>query len=109
MSAIDLHHPPARRSLTARRGGTRILLLAFVTALLLSLPGIVMAGDDPTPAERTRIEAALRALGYVSWDDIEREDGGRKWEIDDAVAADGTKWDLELAGDDLRVLKRERD
>ncbi|BBK43325.1 hypothetical protein STVA_33450 [Allostella vacuolata] len=108
MSAIDLQHPPARRPLTGG-GRTRILLLAFVTALLLSLPGIVMADDDPTPAERARIEAALRTLGFVSWDDIEREDGGRKWEIDDAVAADGTKWDLELAADDLRVLKRERD
>lgn len=96
---------PARPAITR----TRIVLAAFVTALLLLLPGLVLADDKPTPDERQRIEGALRTMGFTNWDDIEREDDGRAWKVEDVRAADGTKWKLKLAVDDLRVLKRERD
>jgi hypothetical protein len=48
-------------------------------------------------------------MGFVSWEEIEREDGGRVWEVDDARLADGTKYDRKLAADDLREIERERD
>ncbi len=89
---------------------TRIALAAFAAALFLVPPGIVLAGDDkPTLEERARIERALVALGFTSWDEIEREDDGRVWEVDNARMPDGSEWDLKLSADDLRVLKRERD
>lgn len=67
------------------------------------------ADDDPTPQERTQIEAALRQMGFTSWDDIEREDDGRVWEVDDARGADGHKYDLKLSVGDLREISRKRD
>lgn len=88
---------------------TATLFASLLLAGLLAMPLAAHANDDPTPEERTRIEAALRDLGFVSWDDIEREDDGRVWEVDDARLADGTKYDLKLAADDLRVIERERD
>lgn len=85
------------------------LSAGLLLAGLLAMPIVAHANDDPTPEERIRIEAALRDLGFVSWDDIEREDDGRVWEVDDARLPDGTKFDLKLAADDLRVIERERD
>ena len=91
---------------------TRISAAAFAallaaTALPLAAPAL--AGDNPTAEERPRIEAALRQLGFVSWDDIEKEDNGRVWEVDDAKLADGTKFDVKLSADDLREISRKRD
>lgn len=53
-------------------------------------------GDDrdPTPEERTQIEQTLRTDGFTSWEEIELDDG--VWEVDDAVAADGQKFDVKL-------------
>lgn len=81
---------------------------AALLAVLLAAP-VARADERPSPEERSRIEAALRQLGFASWGEIEREDGGRAWEVDDARRSDGTKYDLELAADDLRVIKQERD
>jgi hypothetical protein len=109
MTDRSLSRPPpgARSRPVAPR--PRILLAAFATALLLVAPGIALAGEAPTPEERARIEKALLAMGYTSWDEIEREDHGRAWEVDDARLTDGTKWDLKLSAEDLHVIKRERD
>jgi len=85
------------------------LAAAFLATSLLAGAPAAHADDRPSPEERSRIEASLRQLGFVSWGDIEREDGGRRWEVDDARMPDGTKYDLELASDDLRVIKQERD
>ena len=52
-------------------------------------------GDDPLPEHRTRIEAALRRLGFMSWRGIK-----------DARLADGRRFDVRLAADDLRELSR---
>ncbi|BBK32004.1 hypothetical protein STHU_26380 [Allostella humosa] len=68
-----------------------------------------LAGDDPSPEQRTRIEAVLQQMGFTSWGDIEREDDGRVWEVDDARGADGRKYDLKLSGTDLRELSRKLD
>lgn len=87
---------------------TSLLATALATSLLLAAP-IAMADDRPNPEERTRIEAALRQMGFVSWDEIEREDGGRVWEVDDARMPDGSKFDLRLAAIDLREIERKPD
>ena len=81
----------------------------FLLTLGLLTPTPAHAGDAPTPEERTRIEAKLRDMGFERWDEIERDDGGREWEVDDAHVADGRKFDLRLAADDLRELSREQD
>lgn len=66
-----------------------------------------LADREPTPEERVRLAAALRAEGFVRWDDIEFDDGS--WEIDDAVAADGKKFDLKLNQNTLAIIAREDD
>ncbi|CAN5507786.1 hypothetical protein BH10PSE11_BH10PSE11_13660 [soil metagenome] len=81
--------------------------VSFVAAVVLSaLPTAAFADRAPTPEERSRIEAALRSEGFTGWSEIEFDDG--RWEIDDAVARDGTKYDLKL-DNAMKVIKRERD
>lgn len=58
--------------------------------------------DAPTPEQRARIESVLRGRGFARWTEIEREDDGRTWEVDDACTNDGKRFDLRLAAGDLR-------
>ncbi|SDB71694.1 Peptidase propeptide and YPEB domain-containing protein [Belnapia rosea] len=83
----------------------------ILAAVLAVLPIAAPRADDdrPSPDERVRIEAALRGLGFVRWGEIEREDDGRAWEVDDARTAEGRQYDLRLAADDLRELWRRED
>ncbi|SDD95054.1 PepSY domain-containing protein [Belnapia rosea] len=83
----------------------------ILAAALAVLPTAAPRADDdrPSPEERVRIEAALRGLGFVRWGEIERENDGRAWEIDDARNAEGRQYDLKLAADDLRELWRRED
>jgi hypothetical protein len=67
-----------------------------------------LADEAPSAEDRTRIEAALRQLGFTAWGEIEREDDDT-FEVDDARMPDGTKFDLKLAAADLRVIEQERD
>ena len=78
-------------------------------AITIALTTPALADRDPTPEERTRIEAALTAEGFTRWEDIELEDDGSVWEVDDAVGADGREYDLELHPDTLAILKRDAD
>jgi hypothetical protein len=78
--------------------------LAFV-GLAMSVPAL--ADRAPTPEERTRIEAAVRAAGYTSWEEIELDDG--VWEVDDAVDAEGKQWDLKLDPKTMTIIKRVQD
>lgn len=75
-------------------------------ALAVAIPAFALAGRPPTPEERARIEAALRNLGYVAWEEIEFEDG--VWEVDDARMPDGTEYDLKLRPETFEVIERER-
>ena len=78
-------------------------------AIVLGLAAPALADRDPTPEERARIEAALRAEGFTRWDDIELEDDGSVWEVDDAVGADGREYDLKLNPDTLAIVSRTPD
>ena len=80
--------------------------LALGFAAMLATPG--HADRDPTPEERSHIEAELRNQGFTSWEEIEWDDDGY-WEIDDATHTDGREYELHLAPDTLEVLKREED
>jgi len=80
-------------------------------AALLSVPLAFPAfADDraPTPDERARIEAALKAEGFTSWGEIELDDG-KVWEVDDAIHSDGREYDLELDLTTLTITDRDPD
>ncbi len=85
----------------------------FVVAILQATTSLACAQqqrteqDAPTPAEQARIETVLRERGFVRWKEIEREDDGRTWEVDDAYTADGRRFDLRLSADSLREISRQ--
>jgi hypothetical protein len=62
---------------------------------------------QPTEDERAAIGEVLRAQGYTAWKEIELDDG--RWEIDDAVLADGTRHDLTLNPDTLAIIETRED
>jgi hypothetical protein len=51
----------------------------------------------------------LRNEGFTRWGKIGLEDDDDIWEIDDAYASDGRKYDLQLEPDTLEIVARERD
>ncbi len=57
-----------------------------------------MADDDdrqPSMQERAAIEKSVKAAGYVSWEEVEFDDG--MWEVDDARrAGSNVDYDLKL-------------
>jgi uncharacterized membrane protein YkoI len=83
-----------------------LLTLAAAAALIASP---ALADRAPTPEERAAIEAKLRAEGFTRWESIELEDDESVWEVDDAVAADGREYDLDLEPGTLEILKRDPD
>jgi hypothetical protein len=64
--------------------------------MMPAFAGNALASDDrvPTADELARITASLKAAGYTSWEEIEFDDG--RWEVDDAIGADGREYDLKL-------------
>lgn len=80
-------------------------LRTLAVAGLLAFASPALADDDraPTADELTAIEAVLREAGYVSWDEIELDDG--VWEVDDARKADGTEHDLDLDPVSFAIVK----
>lgn len=85
----------------------RPLMLAAVLAVPFAAPAVA---DDraPTLDERARIEAVLIAEGFVSWGEIELDDG-KVWEVDDAIHSDGHEYDLELDIRTLKITDKDRD
>lgn len=59
----------------------------------------------PTADERRLIEARVRELGYVRWGEIELEENGTVWEIDDARTADGGRFELLLKPGTLELIE----
>lgn len=72
-------------------------LRATAATLVLTFVGAApaLADRDPTAEERTSIENALKGEGFTQWSDIDWDDDGY-WEVDDAIAADGKKYDLRM-------------
>jgi hypothetical protein len=84
----------------------RILLGLVVAAGMLS-SGQALADRPPTPEERSRIEAVLRNEGFTDWSTIALDDDDDVWEVDDAYAPDGHRYDLRLHPDTLAIIARE--
>ncbi len=72
----------------------KLALSAATFALTFGSIASALADRAPNADERAAIEAALGAQGYSSWKEIELDDG--RWEVDDAIAADGKRYDLKL-------------
>jgi hypothetical protein len=49
----------------------------------------------------------LRNQGFTRWGKIELDDESDAWEIDDAHASDGHRYDLRLHPDTLEIITRE--
>ena len=86
----------------------RQIVLGRVLAAGMLLPGQVLADRAPSPEERSRIETMLRNEGFTRWGKIELDDEDDTWEIDDAHASDGHRYDLRLHPDTLAIITRER-
>lgn len=84
-----------------------IPLAALGGALLFASPALADRG--PNDAERAAIERVLRAGGFERWEEIELDDDGPRWEVDDARAADGKRYDLKIDPNSLRIVRREVD
>lgn len=85
-----------------------LAIAAAAAAFLISAAGSPKADERmPTAAELAKIEAALKAAGYVSWDEVELERGG--WEIDDAQDADGNQFDLMLDPMTLEIISKQKE
>jgi Peptidase propeptide and YPEB domain len=85
----------------------RQIVLGLVLAAGLLLPRQVLADRGPSPEERSRIETVLRNEGFTRWGKIELDDDDDVWEIDDAHASDGHRYDLRLHPDTLAIITRE--
>lgn len=84
----------------------------WTMAALGSLLGVAtpaLADRAPTASERTAIERVLRQAGFVSWEQIELDDDGPRWEVDDARTRAGVRYDVKIDPRTLRIVKRERD
>ena len=83
---------------------------SLVLAAMLSTVAMTAVADDrkPTPEERAKIEAALKAEGFTSWGEIELDDD-KVWEVDDAKHSDGKEYDLELDPEMLAITDRDPD
>ncbi|MGE4047726.1 MAG: PepSY domain-containing protein [Acetobacteraceae bacterium] len=62
--------------------------------------------DEPSAEEMQRIEKALKRSGFKTWGDVESEDNGRLWKVEDALAADGNTYTILLSAGNVRVLLR---
>ncbi len=80
---------------------------ALVVATAFATGSAMADGRAPTSEEATAVGQALSKAGFSTWGKVEFDDG--KWEIDNAVGADGKKYDVDLSANDLTVIKREID
>ena len=82
------------------------VLLGLVLAAGVLAPGQVRADRAPSPQERSRIETMLRSEGFTRWGKIELDDED-VWEVDNAYASDGHRYDLRLHPDTPAIITRE--
>ncbi|MBA2125644.1 PepSY domain-containing protein [Hyphomicrobium methylovorum] len=86
----------------------RMMTAAALTLAMGFAAGNALADKDrpPTAEETSAISSALTSAGYKSWGKVELDDG--KWEVDDAIAADGKKYDVDLSTD-YKIIKQKLD
>ena len=86
----------------------------IITSLVLAAagmlaPGQVLADRLPSPEERSSIETLLRDAGFQQWGKIELNEDDDFWDVEDAYASDGTKYELKLNLETLTIIKGEVD
>jgi hypothetical protein len=81
------------------------ILLGLILAAGMSATGQVLADRPPSPDERSSVEAMLRNEGFSNWGKIELNEDDDVWEVDDAYAYDGRKYDLKLDRDTLAIIE----
>lgn len=82
------------------------LALIGAGVLALSINASASAAEPSrNDSGRGSVVDVLRANGFVSWREIERDDGG--WEVDDARHSSGRVYDLDIRGG--RIVKWDRD
>ena len=84
-----------------------MLRLPLIGLGLALLAQPALADRPPTLEELARIETVLRVQGFQIWDEIELDDDG--WEVDDALAPDGRRYDLKLDPVTLAILSSKAD
>jgi uncharacterized protein YgbK (DUF1537 family) len=87
----------------------RQIVLGLVLTAGVLVTGQVLADRPPTPQERSRIEDVLRNQGFTRWGHIELDEEDELWEVDEAYASDGRKYDLRLHPETLEIIGRETD
>lgn len=84
--------------------------IGISTAILLLTASPAAAADrPPTGAERAAVERVLRGGGFVSWEDIELDDDGPYWDVDDARIPDGRRYDVKIDPRSMRIIRRQID
>lgn len=78
--------------------------ILVAAAAALTSPALA-DGRAPTAEEASSLKSSLNSAGFSSWSKIEFDDG--KWEVDDAVHADGKTYDVDLSKADLSIIKKE--
>lgn len=74
----------------------------FCAAIFGASPAF--ADRAPNPQELASIEKTLRAAGYISWDEIELDDG--VWEVDDARRAGNAQdCDVDISPKTYEIVK----
>jgi uncharacterized protein YycO len=85
------------------------LLIGAVMAEMTLTTAIAKADDrDITSQERQKIVQVLNSIGCNSFDDAEYEIDKRRFEIDDAICADGREYEIYL-DQSYQVIKKELD
>lgn len=82
-----------------------IRCLCVAAALTVAATPALAVDRQPNAAETVALKQRMAALGYVSWEEVELDDDGPYWDIDDARKAGGTKFDVRLAPGSLKVLR----
>jgi hypothetical protein len=87
----------------------RQIVFGLVLATGMLSAGQARADRPPTPEERSRIEAMLHNEGFTDWGAIALDDDDGVWEVDDAYASDGHRYDLRLHPNTFEIIQREPD
>lgn len=87
----------------------RQIATAIGAAALIGLSAPAFADRQATATEIEKIVPVLKAAGYVSWEEIELDDDGPLFEVDDARKADGSKWDVKLSASDFQIVREKKD
>lgn len=84
-----------------------MIFAALAGAAGISTPAF--ADRPPSAKERASLERVLKTAGFINWEEIELDDDGPLWEVDDARTRDGKRFDLKIDPRTLRIVKRSRD